>query len=366
MFMAIGLSQYDVALLHMSSHAFFKALLFLSAGAIIHSLADVQDIRRMGGLQQFLPFVYSAVIVGSLSLMALPWLSGFYSKDLIIELAYAQYTVSGFTAYALGTITAALTAFYSFRLISLVFLSYPNANKTGYLHIHEASIHVIIPLVVLSLFSIFFGYIFSDLFVGIGTDFFGNALYIHPNNIDLVEAEFSMNILFKLLPSILSIIGAVSAVYLYQFSPGTVNSITETSLGRKIYGFLNGQYLFDTLYNHYIIGKGLHLGYAISKVLDRGVIETVGPYGLSNVLLNTGNNIAKLDTGIITTYALYITLALLTLLFLVFSPILLDTTLLNDSSAVGHTINNIESLSNIGSIGKLLIIYVSSLLFILW
>ena len=173
-----------------------------------------------------------------------------------------------------------------------------------------------------------------------------------------------MNILLKLLPSILSIIGAVSAVYLYQNSPSTINSITESSLGRKIYGFLNGQYLFDTLYNHYIIGKGLHLGYAISKVLDRGVIETVGPYGLSNVLINTGNNIAKLDTGIITTYALYITLALLTLLFLVFSPILLDTTLLNDNL----NINNIELLwdSNIGSIGKLLIIYVSSLLFILW
>lgn len=364
MVMAVGISQYNVALMHVVNHAFFKALLFLGAGAIIHSASDEQDIRKLGGLINFLPFTYSAMLVGTIALLGLPWLSGFYSKDLIIELSYSQYSFSSTYAYILGSITAGLTAFYSFRLISLVFLTIPNGSKITYLNIHEAKLPVVLSLLILSLFSIFFGYIFSDLFVGIGTDFFGNALYIHPNKIDLVEAEFSMNILLKLLPSILSIIGAISAVYLYQNSPGTINSITESSLGRKIYGFLNGQYLFDTLYNHYIIGKGLHLGYAISKVLDRGVIETVGPYGLSNVLINTGNNIAKLDTGIITTYALYITLALLTLLFLVFSPILLDTTLLNDNL----NINNIELLwdSNIGSIGKLLIIYVSSLLFILW
>ena len=117
-----------------------------------------------------------------------------------------------------------------------------------------------------------------------------------------------------------------------------INNISESSLIRKIYSFLNGQYYFDIVYNHYIINKGLHLGYAISKVLDRGVIETVGPYVLSNVLINTGNNIAKLDTGIITTYALYITLALLTLLFLVFSPILLDTTLLNDNLNINNSL----------------------------
>ena len=318
MFMAIGLSQYDVALLHMSSHAFFKALLFLSAGAIIHSLSDVQDIRKMGGLQQFLPFVYSAVVVGSLSLMALPWLSGFYSKDLIIELAYAQYTVSGFTAYALGTITAALTAFYSFRLISLVFLSYPNANKTGYLHIHEASIHVIIPLVVLSLFSIFFGYIFSDLFVGMGTDFLANSVFTHPNNITLIEAEFSIPLMYKLLPSILSVLGAGLAIYLYNISPRFLIDIAYPSyLGRKLYTFLNGKFLMDVILNQLIIAKGMKLGYTVTKVLDRGVIESVGPYGLSTVLGNTGFNISRLDTGIVTSYALYIVLGFISILFIV-------------------------------------------------
>ena len=263
-------------------------------------------------------------------------------------------------AYILGSLTAGLTAFYSFRLISLVFLTIPNGSKQTYLNIHEANLPVILPLVILSLFSIFFGFIFSDLFVGVGTDFFANALFIHPNNISLVEAEFSLPLIYKLLPTILSILGSSLALFLYHKTPQFMSE--NNYFIQKLYTFLNGQYLFDTIYNHYIIGKGLHLGYAISKVLDRGVIETVGPYGLTYVLFNTGNNIAKLDTGIITTYALYITLALLTLLFLVFSPILLDTNLIND--AAQHINNTV--LGNIGSIGKLLIIYVSSLLFILW
>ena len=330
MVMAVGLSQYNVALMHVVNHAFFKALLFLGAGAVIHSFADQQDVRRLGGLIKFLPFTYTAMLVGSLSLLATPWLTGFYSKDLIIELAYAQYSFSGTFAYILGSLTAGLTAFYSFRLISLVFLTVPNGPKISYLNSHEASLAVIIPLFVLALFSIFFGFVFSDLFVGVGTDFFGNSIFIHPNNISIIEAEFSLNPIIKLLHAILSILGALTAIYLYHFNPHFVIEITETSLGRKIYTFLNGKYLFDVVYNNYIIGVGLKLGYTFSKVLDRGVIELVGPYGLANTFTNTGVNISKLDTGVVTTYSLYITLGLLSLLFLVFAPILLDTSLLSE------------------------------------
>ena len=330
MVMAVGLSQYNVALMHVVNHAFFKALLFLGAGAVIHSFADQQDVRRLGGLIKFLPFTYTAMLVGSLSLLATPWLTGFYSKDLIIELAYAQYSFSGTFAYILGSLTAGLTAFYSFRLISLVFLTVPNGPKISYLNSHEASLAVIIPLFVLALFSIFFGFVFSDLFVGVGTDFFGNSIFIHPNNISIIEAEFSINPIIKLLPAILSLLGALTAIYLYHFNPHFVIEITETALGRKIYTFLNGKYLFDVVYNNYIIGVGLKLGYTFSKVLDRGVIELVGPYGLANTFTNTGVNISKLDTGVVTTYSLYITLGLLSLLFLVFAPILLDTSLLSE------------------------------------
>lgn len=324
LFMAVGLSQYNVALFHLVNHAFFKALLFLAAGAVIHAMADTQDVRRLGGLINFLPFTYTAILIGSMSLMALPWLTGFYSKDLIIELAYAQYQFSGAAGYWLGTFTAILTAFYSFRLISLVFLSYPNAPKNDYLHSHEASTAVVIPLFVLSLFSIFFGYIFADLFVGLGTDFFGNSLFIHPDHITLIEAEFSLPILFKLLPTIGSVLAAVLAVFLYHKAPNFLVELTSSPFGRSIYQFFNGKYLIDIIYNNYIIGGGLTLGYNITKILDRGVIELVGPYGLSSVLSNTGTNIAKLDTGIITSYALYIVLGLITLLFLLFGPVLLN------------------------------------------
>src|SRR5882762_3677214 len=292
MVMAVGLSQYNVALMHVINHAFFKALLFLGAGAVIHSFSDQQD--------------------------------------LIIELAYGQYSFSGTYAYILGSLTAGITAFYSFRLISLVFLTVPNGPKNSYLNSHEANLAVILPLFVLALFSIFFGFVFSDLFVGVGSDFFGNSLFIHPNNISIIEAEFSLPILIKLLPSILSLVGALLAILLYHKSTSFVIDLTETSLGRKIYTFLNGKYLFDVVYNNYITSVGLQLGYTISKVIDRGVIELLSPHGLSNIFSNTGNNISKLDSGVITTYALYITLGLLSLLFLVFAPVLIDTSLFSE------------------------------------
>jgi len=365
MFMAIGLSQYNVALFHMINHAFFKALLFLAAGAVIHSMADQQDIRKLGGLQKFLPFTYTAILIGSISLMALPWMTGFYSKDLIIELAYAQYQFSGQIAYWLGTLTAIFTAFYSFRLISLVFLSYPNAPKNDYLHSHEASLAVVIPLTILSLFSIFFGFVFSDLFVGIGTDFFGNSIFTHPTHITLVEAEFSLPLLLKLLPTIGSIFAATSAIILYNNIPNVLIDLTDSpssltnsilnirgSLGRRLYTFFNGKYLLDVVYNKYIIGAGLKLGYTVSKVLDRGIIELVGPFGISKLLMNTAANISRLDTGIVTSYALYIVLGLIIILFILFYPVILNSTLLS----YDQLLNN----SNITEM-RLIIIFISSL-----
>ncbi len=330
MVMAVGLSQYNVALMHVVNHAFFKALLFLGAGAVIHSFADEQDIRKMGGLIKFLPFNYTIMLVGSLSLLATPWLTGFYSKDLIIELAYGQYSFSGIYAYILGSLTAGLTAFYSFRLISLVFLTVPNGIKNVYLNSHESNFAVVIPLFILALFSIFFGFVFSDLFVGVGSDFFDNSIFINPKNISIIEAEFSLPLIIKLLPTILSLLGGTSAIILYHVYPEFINSLTESTLGIKIYTFLNGKYFFDVIYNYYIISIGLLTGNTISKILDRGVIELLGPYGLASALENTANNIAKLDTGIITTYSLYITIGILSLVFLVFAPLLFDTYIISE------------------------------------
>jgi NADH-ubiquinone oxidoreductase chain 5 len=225
-----------------------------------------------------------------------------------------------------------------------VFLTIPNGPRTVYLNSHEANLSVIIPLLLLALFSIFFGFMFSDLFVGVGSDFFGNSLFTHPNNLALIETEFSLPLIIKLLPVILSLFGASLAILLYNLYPNLIVNLTETTLGRKIYTFLNGKYFFDIIYNKYFIEKGLKLGYTISKVLDKGVIELIGPHGLASTLTNTGINIAKLDTGIITTYSIYITLGILSLLFLIYTPILINTSLINEV--------------------RLIIIYVSSLILI--
>jgi NADH-ubiquinone oxidoreductase chain 5 len=345
MMLAVGLSQYNAALLHLLCHSFFKALLFLSAGGVIHSLADQQDIRKMGGLIKFLPFTYSVMLVATLSLLATPWLSGFYSKDLILELAYGAYSFSGIYAYILGTITAGLTAFYSFRLISLVFLTVPNGSKSVYSNTHESNWLVIIPFIILALFSLFFGYIFSDLFVGVGSDFFGNSLFLNPNNVSLIEAEFSLPLIIKLLPAILSLFGASLAVYLYHINPEFIISLTDTNFGRQVYTFLNGKYFFDIIYNQYIIAAGLKIGYIISKVLDRGVIELIGPYGFSATLNQTALSISKSDSRIISTYSTYLIFNSLCLIFIVFAPMLLDSSLLFEM--------------------RLLIIYFASVIFVL-
>jgi NADH-ubiquinone oxidoreductase chain 5 len=310
-------------------------------------MSDQQDIRRLGGLINFLPFTYTIMLIGSLSLLATPWLTGFYSKDLIIELAYAQYGFSGYYAYILGSITAGFTAYYSFRLISLTFLTYPNAKRIDYLNSHEASISVVIPLTILALFSIFFGYICSDLFIGMASDFLGNSVYVKPDHITLIEAEFSLPIIFKLLPAILSLIGATLGIFVYHKTPEFIISITDPSLNanatsnlkvffRSIYTLLNRKFLFDIIYNKYLISGGLKLGYIISKTLDKGLIELIGPYGVSNTAYDTGTKIAKLDTGIVTTYALYICLGLLTLLFLIFSPVYLFSFNLIESGDISY------------------------------
>jgi NADH-ubiquinone oxidoreductase chain 5 len=343
------------------------------------------------------------MLTGSLSLLATPYLTGFYSKDLILELAYGQYNFSGIYAYILGSITAGITAFYSFRLISLVFLTTPNGNKQSYINNsypsnccnfvttnttaypkggqlrdylvtrskEKLNLIVIFPLLLLALFSIFFGFVFSDLFVGMGSDFFQNSIFMHPKNISLIEAEFSLsnkeeqasslgtascNICIKLLPAILSFTGAFSAIILYHLPFGLfLIKLTNNKIGRNIYAFLNGKYYFDVIYNHFFINTGLKLGYNISKEIDRGAIEFLGPYGLSNYFYNAGKNLAKLDNGVITTYSLYITLALISLLFILFSPALAL------ASNYPFLRDNPQSLEEI----RLFIIYITTALIVL-
>lgn len=221
-----------------------------------------------------------------------------------------------------------ITAFYSFRLISMTFLTHPNAPKGDYEHTHEQPLIVAIPYVILSLLAIFFGFVMKDLFVGPGSDFLSSALFIHPSHITLIEAEFSLPLFYKLLPAVGSLLGAGSALLLYHRLPDFTVSLTQGStdgvgrLGYMMYSFFNGKYFFDVIYNHFVINKALGLGLVTSKVLDRGLIEKVGPFGLTYSLSNTSQQIAKVDTGIITSYALYIILGFISLTLLLFVPLL--------------------------------------------
>ena len=165
-----GLSNYSLSIFHLANHAFFKALLFLSAGSIIHSLNDEQDIRKYGGLLKVLPFSYLMFLIGSLALMGIPFLSGFYSKDVIIEIAYSSYLIKNNFIYWLSIISAVFTTLYSTRLLFLTFFNKPNGFKSDYKNVHDSDLLIAIPLFVLSINSIFFGFITKDLFVGLGTD----------------------------------------------------------------------------------------------------------------------------------------------------------------------------------------------------
>ena len=321
LFLACGLSQYNTALFHLVNHAFFKALLFLSAGAVLHATFDQQDQRRLGGLLAFLPFTYTAILIGSLSLMAIPFMTGFYSKDLILELAYSQYLFKGTIAYWFGSISAGLTAFYSFRLVAMTFLTYPNSPKKIYESTHDAAIFAMIPMTTLAILAIFFGYVAKDLFVGMGTDFAGTSLFIHPNHISLIEAEV-IPTGYKLLPSIITFASATGAYFAYHYAPKMLTSFADTNLGYNLYKFFNGKYYIEVLYNTYLIPGALGLGYVVSKQLDRGLIEQIFGYGLTSGLSSTSKQIGKLDDYTLPSYAVYFALSLVLFTILLIAPIL--------------------------------------------
>lgn len=272
LFVAIGLSSYNLALFHLCNHAFFKALLFLSAGSIIHSINDEQSLRKMGGFINYLPFSYVMILIGSLSLMALPFMTGYYSKDLIIESSYGAYNLSSYIIYYITLISAMFTSLYSLKLIYLTFLSKPNSSYEKYLHIHEPSLNMGIPLIILAIFSIFFGYLFKDLIIGLGSPYLGNSIFILPKNSIMIQTEFSLPSIFKLLPLIFTLLMIIISITVYEFMPLNIFKINSKLFIEK-YKFFNQRFYFEFLLEKYIINKGLYLGYISNKDLDRGILE---------------------------------------------------------------------------------------------
>jgi NADH-ubiquinone oxidoreductase chain 5 len=232
-----GTSNYNVGLFHLTNHAFFKALLFLGAGSVIHSLGNEQDIRKMGGLVYLLPYTYSMMLIGSLSIVGFPFLSGFYSKDVILEVVYTQYTLSSLLAYWLGTLTALLTSIYSFRLIYLVFLNKNNSYKHIIKSTHELPIEMGISLAVLSLGSIFTGYLLRDCFVGIGSDFFEDSIFVLPQNMILIDSEFIPQYI-KLLPTIFAMFGILVSLFINKHYENLLVILRYNPYSNILYKFL--------------------------------------------------------------------------------------------------------------------------------
>ena len=312
MIIGIGLSSYNIALFHLVNHAFYKALLFLGAGAVIHSVSDNQDFRKYGGLRPFLPLTYSVMLIASLSLVAIPFMTGFYSKDLILESAYGQYYLSSTIVYFIATIGAMFTTLYSAKVLYLTFLTNPNGPLVNYKHAHEGDLFLNTPLIILAIFSIFFGFITKDIFIGLGTGFFSdNSLFIHPMHEILLDTEFAVPVLFKLLPFFFTVSLSVLSILFSEFLPNLLINFKFSELGYNIFSFFNQRFYIELIYNKYIVEFILKLGGQTTKSLDKGSVEFLGPYGLEKGLLIFSNNINALSTGVVTTYALYILLGLI-------------------------------------------------------
>jgi NADH-ubiquinone oxidoreductase chain 5 len=307
MVIGIGLSSYNIALFHLINHAFYKGLLFLGAGAVIHAVSDNQDFRKYGGLISFLPLTYSVILIASLSLMAIPFMTGFYSKDFILESAYGQYHFSSIIIYIIAVIGAIFTTLYSIKVLYLTFLANPNGPNINYKQAHEGNIFMSVPLIILAIFSIFFGFIFKDIFIGLGSKFFiDNSIFIHPIHEIMIDTEFAVPTLFKLLPLILTLLFSVLAITFSEFMPEFIIKFKLSKLGYEIYGFLNQRFAVEFFYNKYITNFILYLGGQTTKILDKGSIELLGPFGMEKILLKLSKHINNLNTGIVTNYALYI------------------------------------------------------------
>jgi NADH:ubiquinone oxidoreductase subunit 5 (subunit L)/multisubunit Na+/H+ antiporter MnhA subunit len=285
MFICCGLSLYNISLFHLFNHGFFKALLFLSAGSIIHSLSGEQDIRRMGGLARMLPFSYMMILLGSLALSGFPFFSGFYSKDLILETAGLCFDSNFVFAFILGCLAAFFTAFYSFRLIFFVFFDEIKLSKFAAFRLSESSFKITFALGVLAFFAIFCGFLFYDLFAGLGnTVFYSQAsLYTRFEKIFFVENELLLGILLKLVPLAFSFLGAYGAIYLNLY-----HSESLVKFKRKHYFafcFLSKKWYFDYIYNYIIIRNFLIFGYEyFFRTLERGLFVNFGPVGLNQFL----------------------------------------------------------------------------------
>lgn len=281
MVMICGFSQYNAGLFHLVNHGFFKALLFLSAGSVIHSLNDEQDIRKMGGLKHITPLTFICIFIGSISLMGLPFLTGFYSKDLIIELIYGESYLS--FALWLGLTAACFTAYYSFRLIFYSFLSNSLSYRRAIKNSHEGNWNLLSPLYILLILSVMLGFLLQFY------------ILVDENPIMIPNLNKFMPLYLSIFGSLLSIFLGIKLIYWWRL--GLLN------IFMKGYSFTNGAWYFDSFINNYIVKPIMKLGFSQTyKFLDNQILEYFGPKNIYNNISDNSNILSKFHSGQISIY----------------------------------------------------------------
>ena len=312
MFFAAGVGAYNVAMFHLFTHAFFKALLFLGSGSVIHSFKDEQDIREMGGVWKKLPYTWILMIIGTLALTGFPFLSGFYSKDAIIEFAYLRGNTPGYFAVGIGIFTAFLTSIYSWRLLLKTFHGTYNNKKINYETIHESPMVMIIPLIILAIGSIFAGIIFKEVFIGnesVEILWRNSIFFLNPLSLD-----HPPNWVIFLTP-ILVIISIPISYYLFILNKNILNELVKEN--KPLYDFLKNKWYFDELYELIFVKTSKKIGLYFWKNIDIKFIDKYGPDGLSNLIKNFSLRAVKFQSGYIYQYAFIMLIGFSVLLTLI-------------------------------------------------
>ena len=301
MFFALGVSAYGAAMFHLFTHAFFKALLFLGAGSVIHAMSDEQDMRRMGGIWKMIPFTYAMMWIGSLALAGVPVLAGFYSKDMILEAAFAAHSPVGAFAFWMGIAAAFMTAFYSWRLIFMTFHGKPRADEKVMDHVHESPLIMTVPLAFLAVGAVAAGMVFAPHFIGeLRGDFWGAAIQVLAEN-DTVERAHHVPTWVKILPIATGASGILLAFVFYMRARHWPAEVA----GRfsRLHGFLFNKWYFDELYTKIGVKPSFALGRFFWKTGDGATIDGLGPDGVSKLVSDAAQSSRKVQSGFIYHYA---------------------------------------------------------------
>ncbi len=301
MFFALGVSAYSAAMFHLFTHAFFKALLFLGAGSVIHAMSGEQDMRKMGGLYKLIPRTYILMWIGNLALAGIPFLAGYYSKDLILEAAFAAHSTAGYFAYWMGVAAAFMTAFYSWRLLFMTFHGQPRADKRTMEHVHESPLVMLAPLYFLAAGAIGAGWWGYDFFVGahrIG--FWGASIFVLPDNDTIVHAHH-VAAWVKYLPTAIAAAGIFLAYLFYMKMTALPARFSSTFKG--VHNFLFHKWYFDELYEKIGVRPAFFIGATLWKTGDGKMIDGLGPDGIAASIARSSREASKLQTGYVFHYA---------------------------------------------------------------